>query len=489
MSSASLLRRRPGLDGLDLRTAAVWAAGIVAVPALVLAAATTRPSLVLVGLIVAGAVAVVLVATVPAAVVPTAWTLIVFIGLVRKITAGSAGHVTNDPLIAAPYLLLVPLLFARFWWQPRYRAHLWIALVVAVDVAASFVVVLLQGDSSLGTVRAFVEEAVAPLCALVLVHPALRGSIRATLTTVRITTLLAGIYGIWQYVSPPRWDLTWLQSVVSQGVQTFGVPVPQQFRLFGPLSSPLSYALVLAVGIACWAFSSGRLLPRLAAIAVMALPLLLTAVRTSVFALVIALPIAAIIRYRQRAIVPLVVILAGVAAIPTVLAGIDPNLVNRFSVTGLSQDTSYNARLQLLSNSGDAVYSWGGGPGSSSSGSLVTDNGYLSQFIDYGLLGGVLLIVLVVAALVASVRFALRSTSPARGLPLVLVLVYGLSETSAPVIQGQQGLVFWVTLAILGADVAVRHGGTPDDDLLTRRPRRGRHAQQAGPAEAAPAAR
>jgi O-antigen ligase len=254
-------------------------------------------------------------------------------------------------------------------------------------------------------------------------------------------------------VSPAPWDMRWLQTVVlEQGIQSFGTPEPQQFRLFGPFTSPLAFALVLSVGIVCWAFSDARLWWRIAAIATMVVPLLLTQVRTSVFALALTLPIVALLHYRQRAVVPLVLIAGAVAAIPIILEAVSPGIVNRFSLSDINADTSYNSRLHLLDTNVESVFGMGGGPGASARGSIVTDNGYLATFIEFGLLGGALFLVLLIVALLRAGDVALRGQATAeRALPLALVLLFLLSEASAPVIQGEQSLVFWVALASIGA--------------------------------------
>jgi hypothetical protein len=457
------LRVRPRRPPGNVAALATWVIGVLAVLAVATVVVVAGPSWPIAGAIAATIVVLGLVVLAPEAVIPLAWVLVVFVGVARKILAGPAGHIENDPLVAAPYALLVPLLFARLWWGSRYRGHLWLSIAFAAFVFGSYVLVLLQGSASFVTTRAAGEQIVAPLCAIVLVHPSMRGSIRATFVAVRYSALVAAVYGIWQYVAPPRWDMRFLaNAVVDQGIQAFGQPVPGQFRLFGPMNAPLAFSIVLSLGIVCWAFWSGSIWIRLAAIAVMAVPLLLTSVRTSVFALAITLPVAALVHYRRRAVLPLVVIIAAVAAIPTILSVIDPELVQRFSVAALGSDTSFNARLRLLDTANRSILGFGGGPGASNRGSRVTDNGYLAAFIDFGTIGGILLILLLLAALAAAVRHALRSGSATRGLPLAIVLIYVLAEASAPVVQSQQGLIFWVVLALLGLDEAGRHRGARD---------------------------
>lgn len=433
----------------------LWVLGVLAVPALVLVAVAARPSLTIVAIALVGVVALVLVLTAPAAVIPTAWVLIVFVGVVRKLLAGSAGRVENDPLIALPFVLLLPFLVSRIWWIGRYRIHLWLCLVLAAVITASLLVVAVAVAAvpDLVTLRAFIQEVVPPLVAVALMHPALRESVRTTMTTVRLTTVAAAVYGLVQFVSPAPWDLRWLRNVaLDQGIQSFGTPEPQQFRLFGPFMSPLAFALVLSIGIVCWAFSDTRLWWRIAAIAVLVVPLLLTQVRTSVFALALTLPVAALLHYRQRAVVPLALIGGGVAAIPIILTAIAPDLVNRFSLSKLNDDVSYNSRLRLLGATTGSIFRMGGGPGSSSSGSIATDNGYLAVFLEFGVIGGFVFLALLVAALGRAVQVALGPAFPDRVLPLAILGLYALSETSAPVMQGEQSLVFWLALAILGTN-------------------------------------
>lgn len=458
------------------------AVALCLVPVIAIGAATFRPSLVIVGVVLAGIAGVVLVAIAPGAVVPTAWVLIVFVGVVRRIVAGPAGHLENDPLIALPYALLLPFLVVRPWWVSRYRTHLWLSLLFSVVVALSMLVAAVQAVPDLVTIRAFVEEFAAPLCAVALIHPALRRSLGSMMSTVRMTTLISAVYGIAQFAAPAPWDMRWLRNVVLvQGNQTFGEPLPQQFRLFGTLSSPLAYGVVLSVGIVCWALSDTRLWVRVPVILVLTVPLLLTQVRTSVFALAVALPITMLVQYRQRAVLPLLAIGAALAAIPMVLNALDPRIVNRFSPTDLQSDASYTERVRILLSGTGSIFTFGGGPGASSHGSIPTDNGYLAIFVEFGLIGGLVFLALLAAALILAFRFALTATGPARGLPLALVLLYAFSETSAPVIQSQQGLVFWVTLAVLGTGV----GG----ELLGRRRRRTvpSDAEPASPTRSEPA--
>ena len=55
--------------------------------------------------------------------------------------------------------------------------------------------------------------------------------------------LILGLYGIYQYVSPPAWDRYWLENVMIGGQnESFGQPEPFQVRIWSTLNSPGPFA-------------------------------------------------------------------------------------------------------------------------------------------------------------------------------------------------------------------------------------------------------
>jgi O-Antigen ligase len=59
-------------------------------------------------------------------------------------------------------------------------------------------------------------------------------------------SLIASIYGIYQFFFLPKWDAMWMLNL---GNDTFGDPEPMKVRVFGTMNSPQILALFLSVGI------------------------------------------------------------------------------------------------------------------------------------------------------------------------------------------------------------------------------------------------
>jgi hypothetical protein len=59
-------------------------------------------------------------------------------------------------------------------------------------------------------------------------------------------TLVAGIYGLFQYLAIPAWDAEWMRSV---DMVTIGKPEPMEVRVFSTLNSPQILGAFLLVGI------------------------------------------------------------------------------------------------------------------------------------------------------------------------------------------------------------------------------------------------
>ena len=57
----------------------------------------------------------------------------------------------------------------------------------------------------------------------------------AAASTFIAGAFVAGLYGMYQFVSPPLWDINWMQR---SGMTTIGRPVPFEVRVFGTMHSP-----------------------------------------------------------------------------------------------------------------------------------------------------------------------------------------------------------------------------------------------------------
>ena len=74
-----------------------------------------------------------------------------------------------------------------------------------------------------------------------------REAIFETLTNACLTiATIVSIYGLFQYVSPPAWDVNW---VINSGLLTIGEPVPYSLRIFSTLNHPSTLAIFLVFTI------------------------------------------------------------------------------------------------------------------------------------------------------------------------------------------------------------------------------------------------
>jgi hypothetical protein len=105
----------------------------------------------------------------------------------------------------------------------------------------------------------------------------------AVASTFVAAALVAGAYGLYQFVAPPLWDINWMQR---SGMTTIGRPEPFQVRVFGTMHSPGVFSAFLVVALVLW-LARPRAAGMLAA-GVAGVALLLSQVRSAWLALAVA---------------------------------------------------------------------------------------------------------------------------------------------------------------------------------------------------------
>ena len=105
----------------------------------------------------------------------------------------------------------------------------------------------------------------------------------AVASTFIAGAFVTGLYGIYQFVSPPLWDINWMQR---SGMTTIGRPLPFEVRVFGTMHSPGILASFLVIPLVLW-LARPRARSMLAA-GVAGVALLLSQVRSAWLALVVA---------------------------------------------------------------------------------------------------------------------------------------------------------------------------------------------------------
>lgn len=298
----------------------------------------------------------------------------------------------------------------------------------------------------------------------------------------------ASVYGVYQFVALPPWDLQWMLNV---HLPSIGPAAPYQFRIFGPLNSPGPFGDFLIFALL---FNLPRLRqPRplvIAQVAVVIGALALSLVRSDWIALAVgSLCYVWLSPYRLRNIA----VISTVATIGAVLIFNASMLLgsteagnaisSRFNTfNDLNADDSYNVRLQYF---GEALQSAAQNPlgeglgvigiaGRLGSGGTiyVFDNGYIARFTEMGYFGtACYLIALITALVMAYVRWRAFKRAELHDEAMLAAAVVAIQvalivlDLSDDHHTGYAGMFFWLSLALI-------YGAAPPTRALPRRYRR-----------------
>ena len=222
---------------------------------------------------------------------------------------------------------------------------------------------------------------------------------------ISVLAVVVSIYGWIQYLVAPPWDTLWM---IGSGMRSIGLPEPHKIRIFSTLNSPgplgifLTAALVPMVVRGKWrAFGIPGVL-------VVASCLALTLVRSSWGEVVVGVIVYLISTTGKSRVRSLLVVglafLIGAVVLPH-LPGAHAILTRGQTVGNLGQDTSLQARLQLIRTATPAILhnpigvGMGGigistilNGGNAFAGLGSIDNGYLGIFATFGLPFGILML-------------------------------------------------------------------------------------------------
>lgn len=276
------------------------------------------------------------------------------------------------------------------------------------------------------------------------------------------------LYALYQYfVGLPTWDDVWLEQVDFVSVEA---PEEGEVRVFSTLNAPAVLAVVLALGLLL-GLVRRRIGPVwLALMALVALALVLTYVRSVWLALAVGL-LTLLVITRGRATPRLLALVAvlGVAGLGLSLSqGTFDAVVERASTFGdLDSDVSANAREETarglipqlltaplgygLGSAGEATRLGDGGEGL-----RVVDNGYLSLAYQVGIPGAVLVLAGLFAATWTSARSALGADPDRSAAALTAVFAsFLVLLLSGDQLYGLPGVLLWY---LIGAALARQAG-------------------------------
>jgi len=282
--------------------------------------------------------------------------------------------------------------------------------------------------------------------------------------------VVSSLYAIYQYVSPPPWDVYW---VVNSGLVSTGIPEPFGLRVFGTLNAYATFAHYIALTMIV---NLPRMRPRnwptVAAYVPCAIALLLTSDRTAWLAFAAGLLVYLIAAPSRRrafgALLLAATLCAGVSgALLLSLKGSDDvaTLVgSRFASLGaIGDDNSFADRQVQTAHAlhegveeplGQGLGDVGTAAVAGSTGSTNTlDNGYLARFVELGVAGCaayLLALGIALAGVAGAYRASLREGDAAVSSVLaaalaVQVMMLGM-DLSTDTHNGLLGVFFWFSL-------------------------------------------
>jgi hypothetical protein len=262
--------------------------------------------------------------------------------LIRRIIDYQSGYFTLGPWHLVPLIVTSISLVTFLQRLPRLsRKEIVIFALPISSIFYSFLIGLVNG-LPVGKVIVEFMSMVGPISFGFYIYSYWQNypDIRTSLEKTFVWGLMCiSIYGIFQFLAPPAWEVFLLNSEF--GNLTFGRPVPYEIRVFSTMNSPQACACALSTTLLVLLGSKPSPI-KLPALVLGSLTLLLTLARTFWLGFLIGL-LALIPFLKMRAQLRLFAILAIIA----------------FSVVSLATDESFSevisTRLESLSNTSDDI--------------------------------------------------------------------------------------------------------------------------------------
>lgn len=284
--------------------------------------------------------------------------------------------------------------------------------------------------------------------------------------------LVAGAYGIFQYLTFPSWDEFWMRNT---DMNSNGFPAPRQFRVWSTMNSPAPFAAVMGAVVIVLRRVQHKLVNVALALGYASLGMSL--VRNAWIGWGIATISLLLLSHRPGRSSGRSLVLAALAVVVFASSGAASAVIDRFTETTSegSNDDSLTARIQFHRDFLPvlAVEFDGNGLGATGTATRVGDSSTASPErianVDSGLLetGYVLggpLALLYLGVLTGAVMEQLRRARSMRPLEIAIVAaVIGLFvqlPLGNPLV-GLSGLIFWALLGLLGRGPAAGADDAP----------------------------
>jgi hypothetical protein len=270
-----------------------------------------------------------------------------------------------------------------------------------------------------------------------------------------LAVLVMGLYGVLQYVAPPAWDLSWLQSVIDiREATSFGRPEPFLIRVWSTANGPGVFAFMMMNGLLLLFVRKSKI--RFLAGLAGGLAFILSSVRISWIGFVIGLILLCVwARGRRMQLVIGLIVSGAVLASVVAVSQFQESVLTRFETfQNLEQDGSLQERLDTHVHLLNIVSTHPFGLG------LFTDPP--DRILDPPIDSGIFRIILIFGwAGAAAIGLALLQIVLAtrRGTELspmsvwfrVAVIAMLAHLPSGDVFAGPQGYLFWTAVSLAAA--------------------------------------
>jgi hypothetical protein len=279
-------------------------------------------------------------------------------------------------------------------------------------------------------------------------YPALRSAVQKTLLQ---GVALLGAYGIYQYISPPVWDVYWWQSLPFGLVAAFGRPAPYEVRVWSTMNAPQPFAAMMGMSLLLILSARPKFMVPVALIGAKALSL--TLVRTEWLGWAVGM------LYLASRMKPAVLMKCAIGAaalllvaLPLMSMGTTKDVIgDRLeSFTHLSSDDSVSTRFAMYQHlTGDLVQNpFGHGVGNQEVYlGYSLDSGPLRLLYNFGLLGTLMYLAGTLSALWVLLRNRDRSDIFALGCAAILLSAFAkfLSLSS---FMSASGMLVWLAIGM-----------------------------------------
>jgi hypothetical protein len=378
--------------------------------------------------------------------------------LVRRVLDMHHGFTPANLALAAPVLASTVAVITLLKFAKDLRGVLFApALLVLAALTYGFLVGALRN----GVVPAFYAYLAWLSPAMVGLHVALHWRRYPQMQVALLRTMAwglipAALYGILQFVAPPPWDRQWM---IATDLQSIGRPLPFSLRVFGSMTMPGTFAVVMEVGLLL--LLSARVRGRLPALVLGFIGLLLSRIRTAWVGFVFGLVLQFITQPMRR--LPrnwLTMVVVAVLSLPVItIPRIREGIVDRLSSFSQGeQDSSVRSRVMVARAAYQLVVEYAEGAGLGATGSATVargvggirnfENGFLEVFYLFGWPGGLLFFlglggIILQGFRLADARFD-QFANAARSSALALLTSLLISE----VFTGAGGTLLWILIGI-----------------------------------------